>query len=147
MPSESWASCDCLLTILTYMAFTQQEFLYAAKEKCMCKCLSTLFTTGLLFLSVKYYVFINFHIGGIRLSTLNTHTAKWLFLHIMSKNNGLSHGCFSSRHYLQERAACCLTFSLKCIAHEDNKSFFPKKSLHWKYDRSKRKRGVCCELC
>ena len=30
------------------------------------------------------------------------------------------------------RAARCLAFSLKCIAHEDNKSFFPKKSKHFK---------------
>ena len=30
------------------------------------------------------------------------------------------------------RAARCLAFSLKCIAHKDNTIFFPKKSKHFK---------------
>ena len=50
--------------------------LVCCKRKCLCKCLSTLFTTVLLFHSVKCYVFINFNFGGIRLFTLNTHNAK-----------------------------------------------------------------------
>ena len=54
------------------------EQLNAANIECCQRKISTLFTTGLLFHSVKYYVFINFHFGGIRLSTLNTHTAKIL---------------------------------------------------------------------
>jgi hypothetical protein len=49
---------------------------------------------------VKYYLFINFHFGGIILSTLNTHTAKWLFVHAMSRFNVLCHGCFPSRHFM-----------------------------------------------
>ena len=46
----------------------------------LCKCLFTMFTTKLLFPpSVTYYGLVNFLSIGIGLSTINTHTDRWLF--------------------------------------------------------------------
>ena len=59
---------------------SKSSFMLLKNKKNLPKCFSTLVTAELFSPCIKYHVFVNFQFGGINLSTLNTHTANWLFV-------------------------------------------------------------------
>ena len=76
-PSDNWAYCDWLLTIFTATwLFPYVSPCILLKNNFMCKCVSTLFTAEYFSPHVKLHVIFKFHLDGIGLFTLKTHTAR-----------------------------------------------------------------------